>query len=73
MLTRKTVYLAVAAVSLLVAIMLAVYIFNLGVLADSSTKSVVLPIWAVVLAALAVVSFLVFLIKWGLLRRNSTE
>lgn len=73
MLTRKTVYLAVAAVSLLVAVMLAVYIFNLGVVADSSTKNVVLPIWAVVLAALAVVSFLVFLIKWGLLRRNSTE
>lgn len=71
MMTRKAAYLIAAGAGLLVAVSVAVYIFTLGVLADSSTESVVLPIWAVVLEVAAVIVFLVFLIKWGLLRTRS--
>ncbi|SEB41367.1 hypothetical protein [Microbacterium hydrocarbonoxydans] len=71
MMTRKAAYLIAAGAGLLVAVSVAVYIFTLGVLADSSTESVVLPIWAVVLGVAAVIVFLVFLIKWGLLRTRS--
>lgn len=66
--TLKAASLTAAGVSLFVAISLAVYIFNLGVLADSSTENIALPIWAVVIGALAVVSFLVFLLRWATLR-----
>ncbi|MFT4259388.1 hypothetical protein [Microbacterium sp.] len=66
--TRKAVYLTGAGASLLVAGSVAVYIFKLGVLADSSTENVSLPIWAVIVGAVAVVAFVVCLINWGLLR-----
>jgi len=71
-LTRKAAYLTLAGVSLIVAISLAVYIFNLCVLADSSTENIALPIWAVVIGALAVVSFLVFFLRRATLRSLRT-
>lgn len=67
---NKHALLITSLISLVIAIGVAVYLFQLGVLADDSTENVSLPLWALIVGPVAFLVSIASFVRWGALRAN---
>lgn len=67
--TKRAVWIA-SLISLVIALGIAAYLFQLGLLADSSTENVTLPLWALIAGPVALLVSAVLFVRWGALRAS---
>ena len=66
---KRTLWIA-SLISLVIALGIAAYLFQLGLLADSSTENVTLPLWALIAGPVALLVSAVLFVRWGALRAS---